>query len=752
MKAFLPAFAALALVATSTQLVAKGRPDWSNQSSILPGHSRGGEALSVMGSQAPEVARRNGMSVAELTSALRRDRDLHVDRAGFLHFVCEGMVVPEGTLTATGNQAYSAIPNSTDAFKLHSLPGSQRVIYLDFTGHTTSGMLWNSNFTGGADIVSTPFDTDASPSTFSTSEQDLIKRIWARVAEEYAPFAVDVTTEDPGVEALRRTSGSDAAYGVRVVISPTSAWYPNAGGVAYVGSFSYTGDLPCFVFSDKLGPNNEKYVAEAIAHEAGHTLGLSHDGKTDGTGYYQGHGSWAPIMGVGYYRAVTQWSKGEYSLANNKEDDLAVIALNGAPLGLDDNGNSPSSATSLVGDPLNPTAALVTAGIIEKSGDLDVFAFDTGAGALSLSAVGSSNQPNLDIVLELLDSAGSVVASSNPTGLSASLSPTVNAGSYFVRIGATGYLDPLSTGYSSYASLGEYVLTVNRVPTGDKLPPLSVASASALSGTSPLSVQFSSSGSSDPDGTIVSYAWTFGDGANSTVPEPSHVFSTEGVYQVVLSVTDNDGFVTASDPLLITVSAPVNLAPIANIAASATSGMAPFALLLDGSGSIDSDGSIVSHLWTFGDGTTSTAVSPSKTYSKVGSYVVTLKVTDNQGATASASLTITVAQDANREFDLAAFSLTTSKAKNGTTSFAVLTVLDRLGRPVPGVTVAATWSGKVTGNVSAVTDGTGKVSFTSKAVRQSGSATLTVKSFSQPDSYLYNGALNTTPLAKTVSW
>ncbi len=53
-----------------------------------------------------------------------------------------------------------------------------------------------------------------------------------------------------------------------------------------------------------IGNGNEKYTAEAISHEVGHTLGLSHDGRiTPSEGYYAGHGSgdtgWAPIMGVG---------------------------------------------------------------------------------------------------------------------------------------------------------------------------------------------------------------------------------------------------------------------------------------------------------------------------------------------------------------------------------------------------------------------------------------------------------------------
>ena len=70
-------------------------------------------------------------------------------------------------------------------------------------------------------------------------------------------------------------------------------------------------------------------VSEAISHEFGHNLNLNHDG-TNGSSYYSGHGSgavsWGPIMGASYNRSVTQWSQGEYSGANNSQDDLAVIA------------------------------------------------------------------------------------------------------------------------------------------------------------------------------------------------------------------------------------------------------------------------------------------------------------------------------------------------------------------------------------------------------------------------------------------
>jgi hypothetical protein len=101
----------------------------------------------------------------------------------------------------------------------------------------------------------------------------------------------------------------------------------SAGGVAYVGVFArYSGYYsPAFVFARSLS-NNVKYIWEAVSHEVGHTLGLSHDGVSGGSAYYSGTANklWAPIMGASYYCAVTQWSKGEYAGASNGEDDMAV--------------------------------------------------------------------------------------------------------------------------------------------------------------------------------------------------------------------------------------------------------------------------------------------------------------------------------------------------------------------------------------------------------------------------------------------
>lgn len=426
----------------------------------LPANYRGAEAVAALGDDLPAVARAHGLAPIVLTALFKNQQGLAVDRDGSLLFICDAMPLAAESVVANSATAV-ATADSTDALRLHSFPGAQRVIYLDFNGHTTAGTQWNNAFTGGAPIVSQPFDLDGSPSTFGAAEQTLIRRIWQRVADDYAPFAIDVTTEDPGLEALRRTSSTDLAFGVRVVISPTNWYNTGAGGVGYLGSFSWNSDTPCYAFTAQLA-NGEKYIAESASHEAGHTLGLYHDGVGGSapSGYYAGQGSWAPLMGVGYYKPVTQFSRGEYANANNTQDDFAVISGH-APFATDDHGNTLTTASALAG----PTVS--DGGTIERGTDVDLFRFATSGGSLSLNVRGPAPEPNLDIVAELLNTSGGVVQASNPSGLDAALSAVLPAGTYYVRISGTGAGDPLTTGYSAYGSVGNYVIT-------GSLPPVTV--------------------------------------------------------------------------------------------------------------------------------------------------------------------------------------------------------------------------------------------------------------------------------------
>jgi hypothetical protein len=168
-------------------------------------------------------------------------------------------------------------------------------------------------------------------------------------------------------------------------------------------------------------------------------------------------------MGVGYSKAISQWSKGEYSGANNKEDDFAVIGQNGLALRADDHGNGTTDATALS---LGATAS----GIYANDSDVDTFRIDLAAGTFTFAANSAAVGGDLDIKLQLLNSAGTVVAtndpaagqsnSGTPTGLSASIRQQVAAGRYYLRVENTGYANPLNTGYSTYGSRGAYTVKV----------------------------------------------------------------------------------------------------------------------------------------------------------------------------------------------------------------------------------------------------------------------------------------------------
>jgi hypothetical protein len=413
----------------------------------------------------------------------------------------------------------------SETFQLHSAPGADHTIYLDFDGHVTSGTYWNTAYNNGADIVTPAYDFDGETSSFSNAELERIQWIWARTAEDFIPFEVDVTTEDPGAEALKKSGGGDTQWGIRVVIGGSSYdWFgQGAGGVAYLGSFNWSNDTPTFVFDQQLGNGNEKYTAEAASHETGHTLGLHHDGRTvPSEGYYQGHGSgatgWAPVMGVGYYQQLTQWSKGEYLNANQTEDDLAIVtSRNGFNYRDDDHADDSASATALTVS----LDAVSGDGIIETSTDTDFFTFSTGAGSISLNVDPAQRGPNLDILAELYDASDTLVAWSNPADfLDAEISASVPAGRYYLSVTGVGKGDPLGTGYTDYASLGQYSITGTIVPADTdylSLAPTDAVKAEGDAGTTSFTFTVTRTGNLSGS-TTVNYAVS-GSGASAADAE-----------------------------------------------------------------------------------------------------------------------------------------------------------------------------------------------------------------------------------------
>ncbi len=329
-----------------------------------------------------------------------------------------------------------------------SYPSAAATIYLDFNGQYITGTSWNMN----GPIICGPSNLNASQ----------ITEIFNRVAEDYRPFNVNVTTDSTKYWA------APSNQRIRIVHTITSDWYGSAGGVSFMGSFTWGDNTPAFVFTALLN-YKAKNIGEAASHEAGHTLGLRHQSRYDGScvkreEYNSGDGSgeisWAPIMGVGYYKNLTTWHNGPSSTGcTNEQDDLAIITSADNGFGYrpaSKAASSFSSATSIAVENNQLTAN----GVIITSTDKNFYKFSLAVASpvkiniQPYSVAPGDNGSNLDVQVQLFNGKQNLINTYNPPELlNAAIDTTLNAGTYYLVIKGAG-----NAFTSEYASLGSYTI------------------------------------------------------------------------------------------------------------------------------------------------------------------------------------------------------------------------------------------------------------------------------------------------------
>jgi hypothetical protein len=335
-------------------------------------------------------------------------------------------------------QSYSQV-------KLSSFPSAKATIFLDFDGQTVVGTAWNSN----GPLFCAP----------SGMTDDQITEIFNRVSEDYRPFNINITTDSTVFLAAPLNQR------IRIIITPTNNWYQGVGGIAFTGSFIWGDDTPGFVFSNMLGYNS-KNVAECCSHESGHTVGLSHQAKYNGTctllatyneGIGTGQTAWAPVMGNSYYRNLSGWNNGPTpSGCTDDQDNLSIItSRNGFTYRTDDHSDDPTinpSKISIVNDLFSED------GIITTNTDKDAFKINLPQdGRLQFSAAPYSVGPNnegadLDVQVTLLNSTMNVVKIYNPQDrLDVAVDTTLMAGDYYLVVQGAG-----NSNTTNYGSLGSY--------------------------------------------------------------------------------------------------------------------------------------------------------------------------------------------------------------------------------------------------------------------------------------------------------
>jgi len=336
-----------------------------------------------------------------------------------------------------------------------SNPGATNTLYLDFDGY-------RERVQGFPDwIVAPAFDLDGNPKFLSITEMAFIEDIYQAMAEDYAPFDVNVTTISPGGDPARsqrvvfggrrednNLTNSTTAYGVGRLGAFTNPLFPNT---AYVFTQSYFDDKnPPYV--NDLNLRNGVDIGSVGSHEAGHTFGLVHKAEYDVlTGakfveYSSGGFDWNPIMGDAIDDGRTIWTAASmispFSSSRRIEgsDDVGVLSQVLGTRG-DDHGDVPSQATN-VGTLSKPGDVAFGTGIIENRSDVDTFVVTVQTGAImSVDYRANGVGANLDSTLVIGSvETGEILATQNWSNTRFRMFEriTVTEGTYFISVRSAG--------------------------------------------------------------------------------------------------------------------------------------------------------------------------------------------------------------------------------------------------------------------------------------------------------------------------
>eukprot|EP00035_Acanthoeca_spectabilis_P020130 m.431283 g.431283 ORF g.431283 m.431283 type:complete len:1086 (-) comp17280_c0_seq1:80-3337(-) len=466
-------------------------------------------------------------------SDLENDASYHVHPNGEITVVdLPATNVPNDPPTTRTRRQVLATPDSVDSNGVpihHSRPSSNNKLFLNFQGEIVTGTVWNNPAQfdtetegGGYDPITVrPFyasDNVPGPIQIAPENASRITDIWMKVAEDFRPFDVDVTTEVPsGCGPNCGLGGDCSGCPSNVQVSTLAGSHfdvstatsiggqscgsganprcrlpaPTSGGVAFLNAWRPNTGMqavlrPAFTFNGGAESNslNTQYAATTVAHEAGHNFALSHDGI--GNSEYLSPGLrasqdnsivWGPIMGGAFFTEVTQWSNGDYTGSTNSQDDFAELA---ARLGMvPDEPAQASGGVAFPGFTADGSAAAVD-GIVKTPGAAGAHTYTFNLAGPAISGVlnaqttysgFTTSSRQVTFVFSLTITGPNGVVCTAVAGVGATTPPTAScdltglvAGTYTVQIFGdssaftrSGTSDPL---FSEYGNVGAYSMTL----------------------------------------------------------------------------------------------------------------------------------------------------------------------------------------------------------------------------------------------------------------------------------------------------